>query len=70
MSYLEDGHVQVLLAQDCYGWGYKSVEMLLQKIAKNESPKDKRVIDPLQKVTKETADEFAKKWDRWLGKSH
>ena len=23
---------------------------------------------PLTKVTKETADEWAKKWDKWLGK--
>jgi len=28
LSYLRDGHVQVLLAQDCYGWGYKSVELV------------------------------------------
>ena len=29
---MRDGHVQVLLAQDCYGWGAKSVEILLEKI--------------------------------------
>ena len=27
LNYLRDGHVQVLLAQDCYGWGAKSVEI-------------------------------------------
>jgi ribose transport system substrate-binding protein len=68
LSYLEDGHVQVLLAQDCYGWGYKSVQMLLDKIVKDQDPPSKRVIDPLTKVTKENATEFAKKWDKWLGK--
>jgi ribose transport system substrate-binding protein len=68
LSYLQDGHVQVLLGQDCYGWGYKSVQMLLDKIVKNQDPPSKRVIDPLTKVTKENAAEFAKKWDKWLGK--
>jgi ribose transport system substrate-binding protein len=68
LSYLKDGHVQVLLAQDCYGWGYKSVQILLDKIVKNQSPAEQKIIDPLQKVTKENADEFARNWDKWLGK--
>jgi ribose transport system substrate-binding protein len=43
--------------------------MLLAKILKNETPKDApRVIDPLTRVTKENAQEWAKKWDKWLGK--
>jgi ribose transport system substrate-binding protein len=68
LGYLRSGHVEALYAQDCYGWGYKSVEILLKKIVKNENPPSERVIDPLTKVTKETADEWAKKWDKWLGK--
>jgi ribose transport system substrate-binding protein len=68
LGYLEDGHVQLLLAQDCYGWGYKSVEILLDKIVKNQNPPQERVIDPLTPVTKETATEFGKKWQKWLGK--
>jgi ribose transport system substrate-binding protein len=68
LPYLQSGHVQVLLAQDCYGWGYKSVEMVLEKVVNKKDPADKRVIDPLAKVTKETAEEFGKKWDKWLGK--
>src|SRR5437868_3822551 len=68
LSYLKDGHVQLLLAQDCYGWGYKSVEMLLNKLVKNENPSSVKVIDPLTPVTQQSAEEFAKKWDKWLGK--
>src|SRR4051812_11399903 len=68
LPYLEDGHVQLLLAQDCYGWGYKSVEILLDKIVKNQNPPQERVIDPLTPVTKETAGEFGKNWQKWLGK--
>jgi ribose transport system substrate-binding protein len=67
LTYLEDGHVQVLLAQDCYGWGYKSVEILLEKIVKGKDPASTRIIDPLTRVTKENAKEFAAKWKKWLG---
>ncbi len=68
LSYLESGHVQALYAQDCYGWGYKSVQVLLDKIVKNEAPKEPRIIDPLTRVTKDTAAEFRSKWSKWLGK--
>jgi len=68
LAYLKDGHVEVLLAQDCYGWGYKSVQILLDKIVKNQAPESTRVIDPLTRVTKENVDEFAKNWQKWLGK--
>lgn len=68
LNYLRDGHVQVLFAQDCYGWGHKSVEMLLEKIVNGKEPTDPIVIDPLTKVTKENVDDYAKNWDKWLGK--
>jgi ribose transport system substrate-binding protein len=68
LSYLESGHVQTLFAQDCYGWGYQSVKILLDKVVKQQDPKEPRIIDPLTRVTKENAGEFRKKWDKWLGK--
>lgn len=68
LNYLRSGHVEVLLAQDCYGWGYKSVEILLEKILNGKSPADVRVIDPLTRVTRDNVDEFGKHWEKWLGK--
>lgn len=68
LGYVKSGHVAALYAQDCYGWGYKSVELLLNKIVKNQNPESVRVIDPLTRVTKENAEEFGRKWDKWLGK--
>ena len=68
LTYLDSGHVQVLLAQDCYGWGYKSVDILLKKLVKNEDPPQPKIFDPLTEVTKATAKDFAKNWDKWLGK--
>jgi ribose transport system substrate-binding protein len=68
LPYVKDGYVSALYAQDCYGWGHKSVEVLLEKIVNGKDPESKRIIDPLTKVTKENADEYGKKWDKWLGK--
>ena len=41
----------------------------LEKAVKGKSPETPKVIDPLTPVTKDNVDEFAKKWDKWLGKS-
>jgi ribose transport system substrate-binding protein len=68
LGYVKDGYVEALLAQDCYGWGTKSVEILLDKIIKNQSPSDVKVIDPLTLVTKENVDSYAENWKKWLKK--
>jgi ribose transport system substrate-binding protein len=68
LGYVRSGHVAALFAQDCYGWGHKSVEILLNKIVKGENPKDVHIIDPLTRVTKDNADAFGKNWDKWLKK--
>ena len=67
LSYLESGHVQALYAQDCYGWGYRSVEILLNKLVKGQDPESARIIDPLRRVTRESAGEFRKLWSAWMG---
>jgi ribose transport system substrate-binding protein len=38
LSYLEDGHVNLLLAQQCYMWGYQSVTLLVDKIVNHKTP--------------------------------
>ena len=68
LSYLESGHVQTLFAQDCYGWGYEGVRILLDKVVKGQDPKETKIVDPLTRVTKENAAEFRKKWEKWLDK--
>ena len=68
LLYVKDGHVDELLAQDCYGWGHKSIEILMEKIINKKEPSPLKVIDPLTPVTKDNVDEFAKNWEKWLGK--
>lgn len=68
LSYIKSGHVAALYAQDCYGWGYKTVQMLLDKIVKGQNPPSERIVDPLTRVTLENVEEYGKNWDKWLGK--
>jgi ribose transport system substrate-binding protein len=68
LAYLRSGHVQVLLAQQVYEWGYRSVEHLLNKVYLKQDPANVRDVSPLVRVTKDNVDEFAKNWEKWLPK--
>src|SRR6266702_100671 len=68
LAYLRRGHVQLLMAQQVYDWGYRSVEHLINKIHLKKDPSTVRDVSALVPVTKETADEFAKNWEKWLPK--
>lgn len=68
LDYLRSGHVEALYAQDSYGWGYKSVEILLEKIVNGKTPEPAKIVDPLTEVTKANVDAFGKNWEKWLAK--
>src|SRR6266478_1951572 len=63
LQYLKSGHVQVLLAQQVYEWGYRSVEHLINKIHLKKSPPAVKDVSELVRVTKENVDQFAKNWE-------
>lgn len=66
LGYVRSGHVPLLLSQDVYGYGYRSVEHLINKLHLKKPPRN--VIDnfALTPVTKETVEAFAKNWEKWL----
>jgi ribose transport system substrate-binding protein len=68
LAYLRSGHVQLLLAQQVYEWGYRSVEHLINKIHLKKNPATVKDVSPLVPVTKANVDEFAKNWEKWLPK--
>jgi ribose transport system substrate-binding protein len=68
LAYIRSGHVPVLLAQQCYQWGYRSVELLIDKIVHKKNPPAVKEVSALIPVTKANVDEFAKNWAKWLPK--
>ena len=68
LGYLRSGHVQILLAQQCYEWGYRSVEHLINKVHLKKDPTAIKDVSPLVAVTRDNVDAFAKNWEKWLPK--
>jgi len=68
LNYLRSGHVQVLLAQQCHGWGHRSVEHLLNKVHFHKDPPAVRDVSPLERVDRSNVDSYAKNWEKWLPK--
>lgn len=68
LQYLRSGHVQLLLAQQVYEWGHRSIEHLFNKVALKKDPTAIKDVSPLIPVTKANVDEFAKNWEKWLPK--
>jgi ribose transport system substrate-binding protein len=68
LAYLRSGHVQLLLAQQCFEWGYRSVEHLVNKVYLKKDPASVKDVSPLIPVTRAQADEYLKNWDKWLPK--
>jgi ribose transport system substrate-binding protein len=65
---LRSGHVQLLLAQQVYEWGHRSVEHLINKIHLKKNPASLKDVSPLIPVNKANVDEFEKNWQKWLPK--
>jgi ribose transport system substrate-binding protein len=68
LEYVRSGHVQLLLAQQVYEWGYRSVEHLINKIHLHKDPATVKDVSPLVPVTKTNVEEFSKNWNKWLPK--
>jgi ribose transport system substrate-binding protein len=68
LQYIRSGHVQLLLGQQCYEWGYQSVVLLINKIYLKKDPENIKVVSDLIPVTKQNVDDYAKNWDKWLPK--
>ena len=66
LAYIRSGHVPVLLAQQCYEWGHRTVELLINKIVFKKDPPAVKEISALIPVTKENVDAFGKNWAKWL----
>jgi len=68
LGYVRSGHVQLLLAQDVYGYGQLAVETLINKLLLKKSPPQPIANTALISVNKANVEAFAKNWETWLPK--
>jgi len=68
LAYVRSKHVQLLLSQDAYGYGYNSVARMIERIHLKKKVPGPIENTPLTPVTLQNVDAFAKNWDKWLAK--
>jgi ribose transport system substrate-binding protein len=69
LDYIKSGYVQSLIAANYFEKGYKSVEILLDKIVKNKAPKQPLMFSPIYTVTEKNANEWSLNWNKWITKA-
>lgn len=67
LEYVRKGQVQVLVGQPYYGWGEKSVEMIIDKLELNRTPESELIFADFDIVTEENVEEYGENWKTWLG---
>lgn len=68
LPYVRSGHVQMLLSQDVYGYGWRAVERLIEKLHFKKNPAKVIEDTELTAITTDNVDAFAKNWEKWLPK--
>ena len=66
LEYIRQGVAQELLAQGCYQWGHRAVEILYDKSINGPGCVGGADMATLTPVTRANVEDFAKKWDKWL----
>jgi ribose transport system substrate-binding protein len=66
LEYVKSGYVQSLVGVNCFQYGYKSIEILLEKIVNKRAPKETSMYIQLVPVNKENVDEWSLNWKKWL----
>jgi ribose transport system substrate-binding protein len=65
LEHVRRGDVQMLLGQRYFYFGQKCVDILADKVLKSQNPATLVEFAPLDVVTKDNVDEYAKNWDKW-----
>ncbi|HOW72849.1 MAG TPA: substrate-binding domain-containing protein [Phycisphaerae bacterium] len=66
LPYVRKGVVARLFAQQTYQWGYRSIEILTDKVVLHKDPPSAIEYSPLLPVDKNNAEQFEQNWKKWL----
>ena len=66
LEYVKSGYVHSLIGVNYFDKGYKSIEILLDKIVKSKTPKQPLMYCPIKTITEKNLDEWSLNWKKWL----
>lgn len=66
LPYVRKGVVARLYAQQTYQWGYRSIEILADKVINKKDPTVAVEYSPLPLVDKSNADQMEQNWKKWV----
>jgi len=66
LPYVRQGVVARLFAQQTYQWGYRSIEILADKVILKKDPTTVMEYSPLPLVDKSNVDQTEQDWKKWL----
>ncbi len=66
LPYVRKGVVARLYAQQTYQWGYRSIEILADKVIRKKDPATPVEYSPLPLVDKSNVDQTEQNWKKWL----
>ena len=66
LEYVKSGYVQSLAGINCFQIGYKSIELLIEKVIKNKTPYNPLMYSPITAVNKNNVDEWSLNWKKWI----
>lgn len=67
LEYVKKGQVQVLVGQPYFGWGEKSIEMIVDKLEFNRTPDSELIYADFDIVNKDNVQSYGENWKKWLG---
>ncbi|HEX2838662.1 MAG TPA: sugar-binding protein [Phycisphaerales bacterium] len=65
LVYVKNGQVQMLVGQNCWGWGNESVKILYDFVHNGKKPATPIIKAPVDIVTKDNVAEFEGMWKKW-----
>jgi ribose transport system substrate-binding protein len=66
LQYIREGYTDLLLAQQVYEWGVRTVDLLFDAVETSKYPDAWFIKISLLPVTQENVDDLSKRWTGWL----
>lgn len=64
--FMDQGYLTALVAHPCYDWGYRSVELLVDALYREQMPESASIVLPTEVIDSRNVDDYRRRWVQWL----